>query len=231
MGLLVLLGVVHKDPKGADRLWESLQEIRPQALGLEMSPLGLLWREKRSSQLLERLDGILKEFPVPMRTQAHIRLIREALRLPFEYVTCSHYAASRGVPLHLMDLNWISREELPRYETEILTRENLSNLLAMGRNNLQDTITAAYARARRCLQSNTSLQQLGINPPWSCKTGMVRESFLACRVRNMALRYDPFLYVGGWVHLAEDPKGHSLASRLRDLKPLRILLAGPDPSR
>lgn len=227
MGLLVLVGVVHRDPEGHKHLSRILQEIRPEALGVELSPLGLLWRETRSSELLGRLEELLQELPLSARAHAELRLIAEALRLPFEYLACAEYASRHGIPLHLMDLNWVSREELPRYEEEILNRENLEALLFGTRASLEERILSAYARAHRCLNLGGSLQEVGLKAPWSAGRGILRERFLACRVRNMAKRYGVFVYVGGWVHLAEDPLGCSLACLLRDLQPTKILLRSP----
>ncbi len=224
MGLLILVGVVHRDPQGGKYLSRLLQEIQPQAVGLELSPLGLLWREAKSLELLGKLEELLKEFPDSARAHPELELIAEALRFPFEYLAGLDYTSSRGIPLHLTDLNWISREELPRYEAEILTRENLAALLSRGPISLEEKVQAAYGRASRCLNSGCSLQEVGIRAPWRGKRGLLRELFLACRIRNMARRYDALVHVGGWVHLVEDPLGLSLASLLRDLQPQRILL-------
>ncbi len=228
MGLLILVGVVHRDPEGGKYLSELLQEIRPQAVGVELSPLGLRWREAKSGKLLGKLEELLDGFPAPARAHPEIRLIAEALRLPFEYLACADHTSSRGIPLHLTDLNWISREELPRYEEEILRRENLAALLSRGSICLEKRVLAAYARACRCLNSGCSLQEVGIRAPWLQKRGLLREVFLACRISNLANRYDIFLHVGGWVHLVDDPLGLSLAGLLRDLQPRKILLRKPD---
>lgn len=228
MGRLILVGVVHRDPEGGRYLSQTLQEIRPQAVGLELSPLGLLWRETRSRELLDKLDELLEEFPASAIAHADIRFIVEALRLPFEFLACADYASRQNIPLHLMDLNWVSREELPKYQEEIVKKGNLATLLSRSQAPLEKKILVAYARARGCLNSGRSLQEIGIKPPWSSKRGLLREMFLACRVRNMAGRYEVFLYVGGWIHLVEDPRGLSLARLLKDLQPLKILLRGPE---
>lgn len=229
MGHLILVGVVHRDPEGGRHLSQLLQEIRPQAVGLELSPLGLLWREAKGRELLGKLEELLKEFPAPARAHPELKLIAEALRFPFEYLAGVEYTSSQRIPLHLTDLNWISREELPRYENEVLTRENLAALLSMGPISLEEKFEAAYAKASRCLNSGCSLQEVGIRAPWRGKKGLLRELFLACRVRRLADRYHVFVHVGGWVHLVEDPPGFSLASLLRDLQPKRILLRSPGP--
>lgn len=228
MGLLVLLGVVHRDPQGAVYLCKSLEKLRPQALGVELSPLGLLWREQMGPRLLGKLDFLLEEFPPAAKAHPEVRLMVQALGLPFEYLACRDYASSHGIPLHLTDLNWVSREELPGYEKEILTRENLALLLSREQTGLGERILAAYARARRCLDSGGLLKEVGITPPWVYKRGLLREMFMACRIRNMAGRYRVLVHVGGWVHLVQDPRGLSLASLLKDLRPVRMLLRSPD---
>jgi hypothetical protein len=227
MGTLILVGVVHRDPEGCHHLLRLLEEIRPRAVGVELSPFGLLWRETRSQALLEKLERLLQEFPAQAREHPNTRLIGEALRLPFEYLASELHCFENGIPLHLMDLNWISREELPLYEEEILTRENLAALLSLEGPDLGEIILAAYRRASRCLEAGGSLLEAGIRPPWSEKRGLLRESFMACRVRRLARRYERFVHVGGWIHLVRDPQGLSLAGLLRDLKPMRALLRDP----
>jgi hypothetical protein len=158
-----------------------------------------------------------------------VQLIRETLRIPFEFSACRTYARSYGVPCHLVDLNWISREHLPLYESEVLTLENLTAIADTEDRSLHEVIEAARRRAARCIGGEMSLVEAGVRADWESERGRRRETFLACRIRKIAAFHPRVVHVGGWIHLVEDREGKSLASLLRDLSPTKVLLGDSSP--
>lgn len=233
---VILVGVVHRDPGGYGKLLRLLEDERPEAMGVELSPFGLIWREKKKEALLAKLGELLEGLGPEPRKHPRVGLIQEALGLPFEYRACLEHSIRWGVPLHLLDLNWVSREQLPLYEKEVLTAENISTLVRLEEKSLENQIRGAYRRAFRCLRGDISLKEAGLSPPWKGIRGLRRELHLVCRIRKMARLYGSFLYVGGWVHLVDEPQGLSLARLLEDLHPKKVLLgreqdAGKDAER
>ncbi len=224
---LTLVGVVHRDPEGGEKLLRLLESRRPDAMTVELSPLGLLWREARSREMLQRLDELVNRLPPNGRGHHQLQLIREALRIPFEFSASRRYAGRHGVPLHLVDLNWVSREHLPWYESEIITSHNLKALLEEPERSLAALMNSEYRRAAACLARGLSREDKE-SATWEEAKGRRRERFLACRVRSVAERHRRVTHIGGWVHLVYDSEGHSLASLLRDLVPQRRLLAECD---
>jgi hypothetical protein len=195
---------------------------------VELSPLGLVWREARSRELLQRLDELVRRFLPGGGGHYQLQLIREALSIPFEFAASRSYAERHAIPLHLVDLNWVSDEHLPRYESEILTPDNLRALSAEPARSLVALVSREYRRAAACLAQGLSRQDKE-SATWEDAKGRRRERFLACRVRSVAERHCRVTHIGGWVHLMCDEGGHSMANLLRDLQPEMLLLGAPRP--
>jgi len=149
---LILVGVVHRDPDGYERLSGLLDALRPEALTVELSPLGLLWREARGRQLLEALQRLTKGLCCGLHSHGQIELLREGLKVPFEFAASLAYAERHGAPLHLVDLNWVSWRFLPLYESEALTMDNLIRLGNLPPEPVRVLVTRAYLRAAGCLR-------------------------------------------------------------------------------
>lgn len=221
---LFLVGVVHRDPRGYGKLFRLLEALAPEAITVELSPFGLLWREKEGRRLLEKLNGMLRGFPPGAWDHAEVILLRLTLELPFEYLASCDYAREKGLSLHLVDVNWISRRELPLMEKEALTERNLEELLAREPKDVDTVLRSAYGKAVKCVEGGKSLLEVGIAPPWCTFLGVLRERILACRVEKIASIYGKVVHVGGWIHMVSDATGKSMASLLNHLHPQKILL-------
>lgn len=222
---LILVGVVHRDPEGQRLLERELERLAPSAITVELSPYGLLWREKHSARCLSKLHSILQRLPPPKRLHREIQFIRLALELPFEYRASKNHADSRAIPLFCVDHNSLSRRYLQEMAERLITESNIRALVAQEDGDPCEIIHREYQRARLCLSS-----------PWLAQDHpspleLWRERFMACRIRRVAERFKRVVHVGGWTHLLHDPKGHSLFCLLEDLSPKRVLLRTPAPSR
>jgi hypothetical protein len=221
---LILVGVVHRDPKGRGLLAGLLAELKPEAICLEMSPLGLVWRETQGPILKKRLARLLQSLPIGKRAHPHVQMIGAALGLPFEFLAARAHARRKRLPLHLVDLNWISREHLALYGSDIVTAKNLAILVQADDLSLEERVTREYRTASDLLSGGGRLRP-GISPKVHDGASRLRERFLACRIRLVASRHRRVVHVGGWSHLIEDPEGRSMASHLKDLSPRRMLLS------
>lgn len=221
---LILVGVVHKDPDGHVRLSGLLESLQPQAITVELSPVGLLWREAKGQGLLGAFEFMARRLSLADH-YGHLELVSEGLKIPFEFTASLAYSERHGAPLHLLDLNWVSLRNLPLYESEVLTEENLMLLREVPSDPVRVVVKRAYLRAARCLAEVPGRWEKETTS-WEEATGRQRERLLACRLRRLAGRYGRVIHVGGWVHLIKGNEGLSLASLLRDLNPSRILLEG-----
>ncbi len=189
---------------------------------MELSPLGLAWREGEGRRLRDKLDRLTSNLPPEKRGHHRIRLLRAALDIPFEYEAARSYAVKQGIPLHLVDINWTSRNHLPLFEQEILTPSNLERLTSEEGRPLHLVVRNEYKKAERWLRGSFVWSLEG---RWDGLEER-RERFLACRLRSLCRIYACLVHVGGWIHLIPEPGRRTLFCRLQDLSPRRILLTG-----
>lgn len=203
---LLLLGTIHGDPEGRERLLAFLGLYRPDFLFVEFSPFGLAYRMRAGAGLIRRLDRNLKRaarrIGIPLSTarlNPRIRAIRTQFALPFEYVAASRYARPRRVPLILLDSSRFSRRLIASWP-DLIRAENLAILLT-----LPPPRPMAALRAEAALAMEGRLDPVlpatdhgDTDPSWK-----EREHHLAERIRFTLSRRRPSrpLAIGGYRHL------------------------------
>ena len=188
---LVLLGCVHRDPEGEERLRRILEEIRPAAVSLEVSPVSVRVRQQKSEEWLriyrERLIRVSRKIGQSLsllETKSHIQGVFEYLRLPYEYRGCIDFAQFAACPLFLLDDSKLAESFLGRVEEELLSEENLILLARAATNGtLAQEVESQYRRAHHYL-FQTGSETVPLNnfvkdtEAWS-----ERESNLAQKIR------------------------------------------------
>jgi hypothetical protein len=230
---LFLIGTVHRDPRGEERLGDLLAGLKPTALTLEMSPTAADYRRRRGRLLLQRLERILdrlaREEGYPRQTLADhpaVADIRRLLSFPFEYRASHKYADQAGIPFDLIDLPEVSVRKLRLVESDLITYRNLRTLLRLeadGAGREEDYGLARTLILGRAIPEvvDSFLQRRrgeeGIGR---------RDALMAEKIRSRLETDSPtrLAHVGGWVHMLDDRQGETLYSQLRDLEPERILL-------
>ncbi len=231
-GRLVLIGTVHRDPGGEAGLARLLEELRPAILTLEMSPAAVHFRQTRGVELGRRLDGILgrlaaEEHCSRTELERHPAVvgIRRLLALPYEYRVATTFAQNARIPLDLIDLDEIARRKLRRVEKELVTCRNLRTLLHL--ESADAAVQEDYPLAR-ALITGTPLPQV-VGDFIARRRGEERigrrDALMAAALRRLREEQPAacLVHIGGWVHLIDDPLGETLYSRLRDLRPERLL--------
>jgi hypothetical protein len=230
-GRLVLIGTVHRDPGGEQRLARLLDELHPAVLTLEMSPAALHYRQTRGVVLGARLGRILHRLAAEgfaaaaLDNHPAVAGIRRLLALPYEYRIASDWAQRARIPLQLIDLDAIALRQLRRVDRELVTYRNLLTLLRLAGGGAPASEDYALARA---LVKGAPLPQVA-GDFLARRRGDEgigrRDAQMAATLRR--LREDRpavcLVHIGGWVHLVDDPQGATLYSRLRDLNPERLL--------
>lgn len=231
---LTLIGTVHRDPRGSERLLPLLRRLLPDLVTLEMSAAALAYRQGKAQLLRLRLDHILvrlarKNSTELAKLQAHpaVTDICNLLALPFEYQAAAICAAETAAQLHLIDRCDISAAKLQRVEAELITYRNLKMLVSLP-NTAELSSFEGYDRAHALISRDPGepVRQAflagrrgeeGIGP---------RDRWMAAQIRRLLAERPEahLLHVGGWVHLVEDSRGETLYSLLADLKPQRLLL-------
>jgi len=228
---LSLLGTIHRDPRGAVKLYRSLRAHRPDVVTVEVSPYALEFRRgcgpalrarlaRHCARLAQELNLAFEE----VREHPAIVMLRAALRLPFEHVASERWARNHGARCLAIDDSERSRRYLALLEGEALTFENLRALLSE-----PDSATLGERVIEQELLARQYLRQPGM---FDYHYSAEARADLAARDRAMAeqiralLEADPearLVHVCGWEHLVRSEAVETIAVQLADLEPARQL--------
>lgn len=216
---LILVGTVHGDPWGHTRVRHLLEQLRPQAVTVEISSFSVRYRARHEPGWQRQLEGALAALPPEVKEHLAVRRLAASVRVPYEWQAAVDFGRRHRVPVVAVDAGAPAREHLPRYARELLTPENLIALAALPDGSFQEWVAMEYRRAR--LSARRPLRW----PPGDGLAEMQhREEVMARRLRRLARRFRCLVHLGGWEHLApREPEGN-LFDRLADLGPRRWLL-------
>jgi hypothetical protein len=228
----ILIGTVHRNPRGRQLLTSLLEKLRPDALTLEVSPYAIEFRRRHGPLLRRRLSGILDRLAAEtgrgragLAAHPEVAGIEALLELPFEYRAATDYATAAGIPLDLLDSSLVSARKLRRVEKELLSPENLRILL---KRQAGSPPPESHAVARRLVLegAGASVRQAFLAPRRGPEGIGPRDRHLAEEIRRrlVDLPGGRLAHIGGWVHLVADEQGETLYSLLRDWNPQRLLL-------
>jgi hypothetical protein len=214
---LLLIGTVHGDPRGYERAMKLLRWHRPHLVTVEVSRFSLRYRQRREPHWQRLLQKALRELEPGAAGHLAIRRLLAQVALPFEVRAARDYSGQFAVPWRPVDLGALSRRHLPRYG-ELLSPENLKNLLATEDEALEDFVDREYRRAHLFCR----------RPLWrpvaaEAETGR-REQLQNRRLRQCLAGFGRLAHLGGWEHLVPWQDSRSLWHELADLQPLRLFL-------
>ncbi len=228
---LLLIGTVHGDPEGLERLLTLLKMEKPIHIAVEISPYGLFYRKRNGSllkaTLTRRIRRLERQTGVPLRAREEITSIREKFSTPFEYRAAVRYCIGSKANFHAIDLSNLSRDLIESCWKKLISTDNLKTLLNYPSKNDLSSILQEYLLAERLLKEkegsliNTLLAPLGSEPIYA-----EREAHLERALLDLYKKIETgcFVYVGGWQHLLHTGHFQTLFQRLLPFKPRRILL-------
>lgn len=221
---LTLAGVVHQDPSGPDRLWKFLEDRRPAGVTLEMSMYSLRFRRENRERLAAALDASLARLDEKAAESGHVRAIRRAIGMPYEYEVLEQWTRRREVSFELVDVSHVARELLAHLD-ELVSYENLVKLLAT-----PEPDSAEEAERQRRVATKLIGRAKPLTPKdWPVPADPAadeREAAMERRIRRHIERADGqhWIHVGGWEHLLWLEGRPSLFSRLKNLAPQRMVV-------
>jgi hypothetical protein len=217
---IVLVGVVHGDPGGYDKLRRLLARLRPRFISVEISEYSWRYRRSREARWQRQLQVGRQALPEGKRTHLSLDRVAAQIAYPFEVKAVEDYARSHGAGWLAVDLNSPAREHLPRYGAELLHPGNLQHLVLTPDGDLGEYIRQEYQRARRGLLDGQGRAAV----TWEAPQARLREKVLAHRVARLAKQWLHVVHVGGWEHLVRWGRRKSLADYLAAWRPQRLLL-------
>jgi hypothetical protein len=221
---IILVGVVHGDPQGYNKAMALLEELRPAAVGVEISRYSWDYRRRWVRRWQEQFRAAQAALPPAHRQHLALQRLAAQIALPFEVRAAAAYARCHRRVWAPLDINAISREHLPRYHRELLTPENLRHLTADPDGSLAAFIRREYDRAVHLLGRPGAPwpRCLAVDPQ-----STMREKVLAHRLRRLAQQWSRVVHFGGWEHLIYTGGHHTLADLLAPWEPQRLLLSSP----
>jgi hypothetical protein len=195
---LVMLGTIHRDKRGPEMLEGWVHEIGPDVITLEFSRYGLDFRTMNGPEL----QGRVKEYARQLEKQGQkvdpdaLGNLLDYIEPPFEFQVASRLAATRHIPLYLIDMDLFSSLRLRRIH-ELLQPENMEQLLTGKRpqENGERTLARLYFKK-------------GVRPFLYPEEMHIRDRYMRDRIITL-MRYhkaSTILHICGWQHLC-DPHG------------------------
>ena len=139
---------------------------------MEISPFSLGYRLKHGRRWQRQLAAALAELPAGAERHLAIQRLAAQVALPFEVRAARDYSRRVNVPWRPLDLGFLSRRHLPRYETELLSPANLEALLATADGELKDFVAGEFRRARQAL-AGAPRRRIFPGVPETCAAGTV----------------------------------------------------------
>jgi len=215
-----LLGTVHGDPRGFQRLRHFLDGFQPDLILVEMSPFAWAYRKTHGHALQRTLTENVREAAIlkgwnQLRALGHplVQAIRRQVAMPFEFRASYRYAQAHNKWLLLIDRSDFSMHLLAHW-SHLLSVSNVALLLTLPASSEPRTAMSHYRRARKevypipgQMPAMADVDDGGAESHW-----LEREYSLAERIRGVVAAIVPnrCVYVGGWEHLRDQVEPVSL---------------------
>ncbi len=231
---LILIGTVHHDPCGYEKLSALLSTTSPRLITLEFSPYGRGFRTKNRHRLSQQLLSLYwrANARIPCRScgsehgalPASMRSLLATITYPFEFLAVRDYARRCKLPFYCIDLSHISRQNLRILKQEALSADNIDRLLTVADKNSHQSVEMCYKKAWQCWHATGSSTACAMR---DISGDAEREWHMSRRIRNLFFRHPHkrLVHVGGWEHMTDHPDRVTLYTLLKDISPTRILLA------
>ncbi len=208
----ILVGVVHRDPRGEERLLSLLRRERPDAVALELSSPSVEFRRDRGEALRARLAealstagradlaGRVRRGEAPAGSAGELA---RTLQLPFELCAAEAWASESGAELALLDDPAPAAEAVALIERELITEENVRALLERDLKSppALDPVEEQYAAAKRYLNSPHFFRYHFSSAELAAM--VARDGYVTEGLTALCARRAKVVYVCGWEHLID----------------------------
>ncbi len=217
---LILVGTIHRLPRGEEILFRVLEQLCPAAISLEMSRFSYRFRQRQRHRWLKRLQELAFALD-----KAALEGLHSLIDLPFEFKAAQRYAREHRLPLYLTDLSAPAQKYLRQLD-HLLETGDISFLKRLGQA-LWEEPQKHLSLAPRAIQDP---ERFFLHFNWRWKPeDLRRDSILAARIRRRLRHRTPLVHIGGYEHLLPYPG--RLLKQLEDLKPAVIFLWERNPAK
>ncbi len=233
MGKIILVGIVHIDKKGRERLEDTLNSVSPDALAIEYSKR----TEDYSRKIAEELENTINKLKRAGLSKSIMDFfIASCGKELFEVNVPQEYSVANNIPLYLID-----DPSLADTNADVLIRsfrDKISKIIK-NKDKLNQTfiiptlekeivsIDAEYHFAIDALGGAISDRAIDefLNPLREHFIGK-RDEYMEKRIRKILAekQYERFTCVLGYAHLLDDPRKETLYSRIKDMHLERKLI-------
>jgi len=194
-----MLGIIHRDDRGAELLREWLLNIAPEVITLEFSNYGLTFRKERGGKYKKMLDEILNKMEGNDEhyDKEALSSLFSYINMPYEYEVSSRYAKEHNVSLYLIDVDAFSYLNLQKAEEELFEENNIKQLLCKSTPAGRKEKTVARLFFEKGIKLFSYTDEMHIRDKYmSNKISILMKHSMNKR----------FLHICGWQHL-QDPYG------------------------
>jgi hypothetical protein len=196
---LFVLGVIHRDDKGAELLNEWLSNIAPEVITLEFSNYGLVFRKERSAEYKEKIEKVLERMKDNNESYNKDALFQlfAYIDVPYEYEVAFRYAEERNALLYLVDMDDFSCLKLQQID-ELCEENNIRQILygrvGTGGNNEKAAARLFFEKGIKIFSYTNEM--------------FIRDRYVSNRISVLMdqHKHKRFFHICGWQHLL-DPYG------------------------
>jgi len=231
---LFLIGTVHHDPRGYEKLYALLSALKPDLITLELSPYGRGFRTKHRNKLSRKLLSVYKKARAIVSQHdvsserglppSPVQALLCTINYPFEFLAARDYAHACRVPFYCIDLSHVSRQKMLILKREALSINNINMLLTLPDKNLQESVDLCYKKAQNIWHADNCGQKAAVTQQVAAV--VEREKHMSRRIKNLVKQHPDkkLVHIGGWEHFTGDAGCTTMYELLRGLSPERILL-------
>jgi len=196
---LFILGVIHRDDRGAELLNGWLSSIMPEVITLEFSNYGLLFRKERGMEYKRRLQEVLDKIRADNEpcNEDGLSQLFAYINMPYEYEVASMYAEEHNALLHLIDMDSFSYLKLQEID-ELFEENNIRQILyreaGTGGSNEKVAARLFFEEGIKVFPYTDEMH--------------IRDKYVSSRISALMEhhKHKRFLHICGWQHL-QDPYG------------------------
>ena len=192
-----ILGVIHRDKSNSRIIRNWLNTIKPQAVTLEFSRYGLMFRKERGPLYRNKIESVLAQMRRngEVYNEEALSFLNAYINIPSEYEAASLYCNENGASLHLVDMDLFSYIKLKNTD-ELFSEENIRTIAGS-----QGTCAVNNERVMARLFFDS-----GIQTAHYTEEMRIRDRYMSHRI-NAVLRDHKgkrITHITGWQHL-KDP--------------------------